>query len=204
MCFYVFAGPNGSGKSTIISQFIQSTINIAYVCADEISKEADFANISDERARNFESMMRAEEMVKHKLSLKEPVIYETVLSSDYKWPLFDFAFDNQIKIVVTYITTRDPEINVERVRKRVKMGGHPVPEEKIRKRYAECHARIEKALVYADAALIYDNSTEGSSAPRIVLAKEGKNVEIRQECEWLVKLSEGWNNARDLYSVRYI
>lgn len=57
-----------------------------------------------------------------------------------------------------YVATDDPAINIARVRNRVKMGGHPVPEDKIVSRYERSLNLLVEALRYTNRAYIFDNS----------------------------------------------
>lgn len=59
-----------------------------------------------------------------------------------------------------YVLTADPMINVFRVRARVKMGGHDVPEEKIINRYDKALALVQDVVEICDICHIYDNSEE--------------------------------------------
>ncbi len=52
------------------------------------------------------------------------------------------------------------EINLERVKVRVKLGGHDVPEEDQRRRYPRTLANMQKLMPKADLAAIFDNSTD--------------------------------------------
>lgn len=61
-----------------------------------------------------------------------------------------------------------PELHIARVRARVAAGGHPIPEEKIRERYALAQLNLIKLMPHVVYIKVYDNSTEaaaGSSRP---------------------------------------
>jgi len=53
----------------------------------------------------------------------------------------------------------DPTINISRVRYRVKMGGHSVPEDKIVSRYQRSLDLLIAATQFTNRAYIFDNST---------------------------------------------
>ena len=61
--------------------------------------------------------------------------FETVMSSEDKIQVLQKARNAGFKNYLYYIATDDPAINIQRVRNRVTIGGHPVPEDKIRQRY---------------------------------------------------------------------
>ena len=58
-----------------------------------------------------------------------------------------------------------PQRNVERVRLRVKKGGHAVPEQKILERHARSLEQLPWFLEHADQAWLYDNS---GAKPRLI------------------------------------
>ena len=41
------------------------------------------------------------------------------------------------RIYLYFVATDDPEINLDRVRRRVMQGGHPVHDDKVKKRYRQ-------------------------------------------------------------------
>ena len=80
------------------------------------------------------------------------------MSSEDKIDVLKASRAKGFKNYLYYIATDDPAINVQRVHNRVKTGGHPVPEEKIRQRYDRSLDLLLKAIKLADRAFIFDNS----------------------------------------------
>jgi predicted ABC-type ATPase len=64
----------------------------------------------------------------------------------------------------------DVEIAIERVANRVTQGGHNVPEEVIRRRFAHGIANFERYKLLVDSWQLYDNSDTPA-----VLIEEGQN-----------------------------
>jgi predicted ABC-type ATPase len=62
--------------------------------------------------------------------------------------------------MVVFVGTGAVEINIERVKARVKKGGHDVPEEDQRRRYPRTLANMKRMLPEADFLVILDNSAE--------------------------------------------
>ena len=75
----------------------------------------------------------------------------------------DFAFR------LIYVMLRSPDLNVERVRLRVKKGGHDVPEPSIRRRWIRSLEQLPWFLDQADQAAIFDNT---GAVPRLVGRKQ--------------------------------
>jgi predicted ABC-type ATPase len=88
-----------------------------------------------------------------------------VLSTDKYRRLVLAAKTLQFQIRLTYVILDSPERNIERVRLRVKMGGHAVPEDKIVERYARSLVQMPWFLDRADEAWLYDNS---DTSPRLI------------------------------------
>ena len=73
-----------------------------------------------------------------------------------------------------YVSTESPIINVERVKQRVKLGGHPVSESKIESRYFNSLKLVKKAIQYSYRSFIFDNS--GKEAKLILEVFKGEEV----------------------------
>lgn len=96
--------------------------------------------------------------------------FETVMSSRDKVDFMREARDRGYRVYLYFVATDDPEINLDRVRRRVMQGGHPVPEDKVRKRYRESIDLMTEASSVAHRAYIFDNS--GSKHKLLVEVKE--------------------------------
>ena len=97
--------------------------------------------------------------------------FETVMSSPDKVEFLRAARQRGFRIYLYYVATEDPAINIDRVRHRVKMGGHPVPEDKIVSRYHRSLELLTDAVSYTDRAYIFDNSGD--------------------DCVWLAEVTNG-------------
>lgn len=73
------------------------------------------------------------------------------------------------------MTLRNADLNVERVRQRVRNGGHAVEENKIRERRERSFKQLPWFLTNADLVLIYDNS---GAQPKLIGRKQGRILEI--------------------------
>lgn len=84
--------------------------------------------------------------------------FETVMSSDDKVEFMRKAREAGFRVYLYFVATEDPEINIARVQHRVRMGGHPVPPDKIVSRYHRSLDLLADAVTHADRAYIFDNS----------------------------------------------
>ncbi len=81
------------------------------------------------------------------------------------------------------MATEDPVINVSRVRNRVGLGGHPVPEEKIISRYHRSLELLLAAIKLTNRAYIFDNSTDSENRRLAWVAEvtEGRDLELKND-----------------------
>ena len=143
----VFAGPNGSGKSTITRM---AKVVGVYVNADDIKK----ANL----CTDMEAALKAEELRESLVEHMDEFTFETVLSTDRNLKLLKKAKEKGYFVRGIYVLTSDPEVNVLRVKVRESLGGHGVPEDKIRSRYEKALQLIPQLVEVCDILHIYDNT----------------------------------------------
>jgi predicted ABC-type ATPase len=111
-------------------------------------------------AANLEAVKRIETWLEASIGVHESVGVETVLSTDKYRRLVGKAKDRGFEIRLVYVVLQNPDLNVSRVRLRVKKGGHGVPEKKIRERWERSLAQLPWFLRAADWALLLDNSAD--------------------------------------------
>lgn len=97
-----------------------------------------------------------------------------------------------------YVATDDPDINISRVKNRVRLGGHDVPANKITERYYRSLELLLGAIRYTDRAYIFDNSGEGSDKSLLAEVTDGTVLELKTDetPAWFIsavldKLEEG-------------
>ena len=145
----VFAGPNGSGKTTITR--MAKTIGI-YINADDIKKSS--------LCSDLEAALKAEELRESMVEQGKDFTFETVLSTDRNLKLLKKAKEKGYFLRCIYVLTSNPEINKTRIDIRESMGGHTVPEEKIKSRYYKALALdlVPELVEICDIVHIYDNT----------------------------------------------
>lgn len=84
--------------------------------------------------------------------------FETVFSHPSKLDLIDFAHQNNYKVYLYFIGTETPIMNLERVKDRIKKGGHFVGEDKIEKRYFLTMDLLPDMIKKVDEVYLWDNS----------------------------------------------
>lgn len=61
-------------------------------------------------------------------------------------------------IVLHFVSVASPGQALDRIRNRVVLGGHDVPEADLRRRFVRSHTNLPAAIARANVALLYDNS----------------------------------------------
>jgi predicted ABC-type ATPase len=104
---------------------------------------------------------------------------ETVMSSPHKVELLKQAQQQGYRTYLYFIATDDPEINISRVRNRVKQGGHSVPEDKIVSRYHRSIDLLMEAIRYTNRAYVFDNSSNNQDRTWLAEITAGRTLEIK-------------------------
>ena len=189
MRIFCFAGPNGSGKSTTFERIKSVFKDIPFINADLIAASPKLEHITDPNARNLEAAIKAEELREKCLRERTDFAFETVLSTPRNLLFLQKAREQGAKIFTAYILTRDKEINVQRVAKRVSLGGHDVPTDKIKTRYDRCLELLPEVLETSDVVSVFDNTVENKTD--LILHKQNDNYLIMspnyEEDEFLMK-----------------
>lgn len=168
MILYLFAGPNGRGKSTIIAEYIKehNLKNVEYICPD-IYAQSIFSNIENEKDRYISAIKFSEYKRTKLLNENKPLIVENVLSRIDKIDFVKIAKEKGYKVVSIFVCTDSPEINIERVKRRVVEGGHDVPVDRLKDRFYKSLENLKPLYEISDEIYIYDNTVKS----RLVAAK---------------------------------
>jgi len=125
----------------------------------------------------------ADVLRQHLLERQASFTCETVMSHPSKVALLEQAQRLDYRTYLYFVATDDPEINVSRVRNRVGLGGHPVPEDKIISRYHRSMAHLLEAIKHTNRAYIFDNSTDSADPKLAWIAEitEGRRLELKTD-----------------------
>ena len=96
--------------------------------------------------------------------------FETVMSHPSKVAFLREAQRHGFRTYLYFIATGNPQINVARVRARVRRGGHDVPDDRVIARYWRSLDLLRQAVAHADRSYVFDNSGD---APAFIA--EGAN-----------------------------
>lgn len=161
-------GPNGAGKSTFIALTLAPLLPRSVVVnADEIARQRW---PDDPASHAYDAARVAADTRAALVELGRSFVAETVFSHPSKLDLVDAAQRAGFTVVLHALLIPE-DLAVERVRHRVRAGGHDVPESKVRQRHRRLWAPVAEAIGRCDSASVYDNSR--LRGPRIVAQFSG-------------------------------
>jgi predicted ABC-type ATPase len=161
----VIAGPNGAGKSTTAPEIVQKAFGIhEFVNADTIARGlSEFApeQVAFSAGRIFLSRI-------HELQAAQASFaFETTLATRSFLPMLRRMQVGGYEVHLIFLWLPAPEMAIERVEARVRKGGHSVPKEIVRRRYARGLENFFNSYrPIADSWLMLDNSS--ASAPKAI------------------------------------
>lgn len=130
---------------------------------------------SDLEPRSYIASIFADYLRNRWLENRIPFTFETVMSSMDKVDFMQLARAAGYRVYLYYICTEDPAINASRVKERVRLGGHSVPEEKIYSRYRRSLENLGPAIKNSDRAYLFDNSGIGTDKTFLAQIDDGTN-----------------------------
>ena len=107
--------------------------------------------------------------------------FETVMSHPNKVALLAQAQAAGYRTYLYFIATDDPAINISRVRSRVKLGGHAVPEDRIEPRYHRSLELLMEAIRHTNRAYVFDNSGDNRKHTWLAEITEGRELEMKTD-----------------------
>ncbi|MDR1814512.1 MAG: zeta toxin family protein [Tannerella sp.] len=171
---YVISGCNGAGKTTASYTILPEMLDCReFVNSDEIAKGLSPFN-ADTMAVAVEASRIMYRRIRELIEAEETFALETTLASRSIAKLVKDAQDKGYYVTLLYFWLNTPDLAVERVRNRVREGGHNVTEPTVRRRYsAGIRNLFDLYIPICDYWMITDNSL----SPMEIIAKGFKDNE---------------------------
>jgi predicted ABC-type ATPase len=128
----IIAGPNGSGKTTFAKSFLKE-FKYEFLNADEIAKELTGKG---ESAGNISAGKEYFSRIEKLRSKNKNIILESTLSGLFLKKMIQGFSKKNYLITIIFVYLNRPEISIDRIKVRVSKGGHHVPDEDVRRRFA--------------------------------------------------------------------
>jgi predicted ABC-type ATPase len=188
---HILAGPNGAGKSTLYELALRRSVSAEFVNADLLAREAlgrHALTLADAQLGQRLAEARRDAL----MAAGESLVTESTFSHPSKLDLVRRAKALGYEVVLYHLHLASVDHAIARVASRAARGGHPVPEDKLRGRYARNPALIRQAVLGADRAFVFDNSKLGAAPRRLIVFLSGRPVAVAPDLP-------AW--ARDLYGA---
>jgi predicted ABC-type ATPase len=185
----VIGGPNGSGKSTTAPALLKGTLGVTeFVNADTI---AHGLSAFQPEGAAFHAGRVMLERIHHLANERVDFAFETTLASRTFAPWIKNLKQAGFIFHLVFLWLPNEEFAIARVAERVRMGGHNVPEETIRRRYHKGMKNFfQLYMQLVDTWRLYDNSE--TSGPALIASGGKKTREV-------VYKQNLWNKIKEEY-----
>ncbi len=161
----VLAGPNGAGKSTTGPALLRDTLRITeFVDADTIARGLSAFEPEGVALQAGKVMLRR---IRELARQRANFAFETTMASRTFAPWLAELKEEGYRVHIIFLWLPSADFAVGRVVDRVRMGGHSVPENVVRRRYgAGLRNFFEMYRPLAETWRVYDNSRP--SGPQLI------------------------------------
>ena len=183
----VIAGPNGSGKSML-------TRIVRFGEVEVIDPDAIARDLSTDTTDGLEIAAAREALKRQReaIAAERSFLVETTLAGQGVIRLMNAARRAGFGVRLHYVCVGTPDQAMYRVRNRVAQGGHDVPTDDIRRRYARSLANLPSAVAQSDEAHLYDNRRSGKPYRRVAVVHAGQCWTAERCPEWANRAVEAW------------
>ena len=183
--FHLLAGPNGAGKSTLYRALVRDGLiakDMPFVNADLYERD-HLQLMADPESRSQAARTWAEAERTRLLIAGDSFVSETVFSHVSKLALIEDATAHGYMVALHVVALDDPQRLLGRVKARVREGGHDVPADVVRRRFARSRANFFALYApLADDWALFDNSQAGDA--RLIAEFRNQHLQIEDVPSW--------------------
>jgi predicted ABC-type ATPase len=185
---------NGAGKSSIGGAMLEQA-GVEFFNPDKVARQfqSTYQGTSQEDANSL-AWQQGRRLLERAIDERKDFAFETTLGGNTMPALLKNAASSGIEVRIWYVGLESAELHIARVQSRVAMGGHDIPESKIRERYAQSRLRLVELIPVLTELKVFDNTVEGdpqkgqAPSPKLLLhMNRGKLVKasnLHQIPQW--------------------
>lgn len=176
---FVLAGVNGAGKSSVGGAMLQE-VGLPWFNPDAFSRELMARSGMSKDVADGHAWASGKARLEDAIADGTDFAFETTLGGSTIARLLGEAAATH-DVAMVFCGLDSVERHIERVKLRVRHGGHDIPEERIRKRWTSTRRTLIDLLPRLAHLQVFDNSREaapGADIPEPVLVLEMKNGRV--------------------------
>ncbi len=179
---FIIAGPNGAGKTTLAPFLLRDALDLTeYVNADPIAQ--GLSGFRPESV-NFEAGRIMLKRIHTLAERRSNFAFETTLATRSYAHFIRKMKDDGYILQLMFLSLKSSNVAIERVKERVRRGGHEVPDEVVQRRFDRgIRNFFELYMPLADTWGFYDNSLPGTPV-LIALGRSKRTTRILQRSAW--------------------
>jgi len=189
---YVIGGANGAGKTTAAMILLPDFLGLnEFVNADEIARGLSPLNPSGADVAAGRIML---ERMNDLITSGQSFAYETTCSGLTHARMIERAKQKGYEVNLLFLWVPNADLSIERVRNRVRMGGHNIPESVIKTRYLKgIKNLIHLYLPLCNNTMVYDARGFIDGHATVIASKSGNSYNIFKEKLWseILKVANG-------------
>lgn len=182
---HVVAGPNGCGKSTLTH--MNGFGGLVPIDPDSILR----GMVSGTPAQAAREALRLRRVA---LAERKSHLVETTLAGLGILRHMKDARSRGYRAIFHYVSVDSPEQALDRIRNRVALGGHDVPEADVRRRFVRSLQNLHSAVEHADEVLLYDNTDPDRPHREVAIYRAGS--------WWVAEVVPGWAGTALVHAFR--
>jgi predicted ABC-type ATPase len=190
----VLAGVNGAGKSSIGGAMLRKA-GIEFYNPDAAARSFLSSSLGmSQREANAAAWQQGRRLLERAIDEGKDFAFETTLGGNTIASLLKKAITQGIEVRIWYVGLESPELHIARVRSRVELGGHDIPEANIRERYARSRTNLIELQPILTELKVFDNTAEGdpqkgqTPTPRLLLHQKERKIvslcDLRSVPQW--------------------
>ncbi len=169
---YIISGPNGAGKTTLSFSILPEMFECQeFINADEIARGLSPLNPQNARIEAGRIMLRRMDDI---IGAGKSFAFETTLASKGYLRLIQQAKNASYSVTLLFLLLESTELAIERVKVRVREGGHDIPEADIRRRFERgLQNFFQHYRFQVDSWILVNNSSENID----IIAEKAHDIE---------------------------